>query len=56
MRSVKNWMPPFFRHPSIPPRPTRVEGEDSRDFVEAVLVKSQDLYQIVGDCGDEYRR
>ena len=34
MRSVKNWMPPFFRHPSIPPRPTRVEGEDSRDFVE----------------------
>jgi|GEM_PF-2793080 len=27
-------MPPFFRHPAIPPRPTRVEGEDSREYVE----------------------
>jgi len=22
MRSVKKWMPSFFRHPAIPPRPT----------------------------------
>ncbi|MEQ9549876.1 MAG: aldo/keto reductase [Coleofasciculus sp. G3-WIS-01] len=27
-----------------------------KEKIEAVLVKSQDLYQIVGDCGDEYRR
>ena len=24
--------------------------------IEAVLEKSRDLYQIIGDCGDEYRR
>jgi hypothetical protein len=28
-------MPPFFRHPAIPPCPTRVEGEDSREYVES---------------------
>jgi hypothetical protein len=27
-------MPSFFRHPAIPPRPTIVEGEDSREYVE----------------------
>lgn len=27
-----------------------------KEKIEAVLVKSQDLYQIIGDCGDEYRR
>ena len=24
--------------------------------IEAVLAKSRDLYQLIGDCGDEYRR
>jgi aryl-alcohol dehydrogenase-like predicted oxidoreductase len=24
--------------------------------IEAVLTKSRDLYQLIGDCGDEYRR
>ena len=26
------------------------------DRIESVLSRSQDLYQIIGDCGDEYRR
>jgi aryl-alcohol dehydrogenase-like predicted oxidoreductase len=26
------------------------------DQLNTVLVKSRDLYQIIGDCGDEYRR
>jgi hypothetical protein len=30
----KNWMPPFFRHPAIPPHPASAEGEDSREYVE----------------------
>lgn len=25
------------------------------DLVEAVLLKSRDLYRLIGDCGDEYR-
>ena len=25
------------------------------DEIEEVLARSNDLYQIVGDCGDEYR-
>ena len=29
---------------------------DDRSQIEAVLDKSQDLYSIIGDCGDEYRR
>jgi O-acetyl-ADP-ribose deacetylase (regulator of RNase III) len=32
-------MPPFFRHPAIPPRPTRVEGEDSREYVEGDITQ-----------------
>jgi aryl-alcohol dehydrogenase-like predicted oxidoreductase len=24
--------------------------------IETVLVKSRDLYRVIGDCGDEYRR
>ena len=24
--------------------------------IEAVLAKGRDLYRIIGDCGDEYRR
>ena len=24
--------------------------------IEAILAKSRDLYQVIGDCGDEYRR
>lgn len=28
---------------------------EDHDQIEAVLKKSRDLYQIVGDCGDEYR-
>ena len=29
--------------------------EDHED-IQAVLVKSRDLYHLIGDCGDEYRR
>jgi aryl-alcohol dehydrogenase-like predicted oxidoreductase len=31
---------------------------DAEDYaqIEAVLRKSRDLYQLIGDCGDEYRR
>ena len=33
-------------------------GLDTQDMdrLEAVLGKSRDLYQLIGDCGDEYRR
>ena len=33
-------------------------GLDTQDMdrIEAVLGKSRDLYQLIGDCGDEYRR
>ena len=31
-------------------------NEDDRDRIEAVLAKSRDLYELIGDCGDEYRR
>ena len=24
--------------------------------IEAILARSRDLYQLIGDCGDEYRR
>jgi len=24
--------------------------------IEAVLAKSRDLYQLIGDCGEAYRR
>lgn len=29
---------------------------EDRNRIEAVLHKSQDLYRLIGDCGDEYRR
>ncbi|MCI0846188.1 MAG: aldo/keto reductase, partial [Chloroflexi bacterium] len=29
---------------------------DDLSQIEAVLEKSLDLYQLIGDCGDEYRR
>ena len=32
-----------------------LEPEDL-DRLESVLSRSRDLYQIIGDCGDEYRR
>jgi aryl-alcohol dehydrogenase-like predicted oxidoreductase len=32
-----------------------LDGEDHAQL-EAVLAKSRDLYQLIGDCGDEYRR
>ena len=32
-----------------------LDGED-HDRIEAVLRESRDLYQLLGDCGDEYRR
>ena len=31
-------------------------GPDDLDKLESVLGRSRDLYQIIGDCGDEYRR
>jgi aryl-alcohol dehydrogenase-like predicted oxidoreductase len=33
----------------------RLDAEDQAQ-IEAVLGKSRDLYQLIGDCGDEYRR
>lgn len=32
-----------------------LDAEDAQQ-IEAVLEKSQDLYDLIGDCGDEYRR
>ncbi len=32
-----------------------LDAED-RAQIEAVLAQSQDLYRLIGDCGDEYRR
>ena len=32
-----------------------LDGEDQAQ-IESVLVRSRDLYQLIGDCGDEYRR
>ena len=31
---------------------------DTQDYnqINAVLGRSQNLYQLIGDCGDEYRR
>ena len=29
---------------------------DDHDAIEAVLANARDLYRIIGDCGDEYRR
>ena len=28
---------------------------DDLTMIEAILVKSRDLMQVIGDCGDEYR-
>jgi aryl-alcohol dehydrogenase-like predicted oxidoreductase len=30
--------------------------EGDRTQIETVLRQSRDLYQLIGDCGDEYRR
>lgn len=30
--------------------------EGDRTQIDAVLRQSRDLYQLIGDCGDEYRR
>jgi len=32
----------------------KLDSED-HELIEAVLGKSRDLYQLIGDCGDEYR-
>jgi aryl-alcohol dehydrogenase-like predicted oxidoreductase len=32
-----------------------LDAEDHTQ-IEAVLARSRDLYQLIGDCGDEYRR
>jgi hypothetical protein len=29
---------------------------EDHERMQTVLVKSRDLYQAIGDCGDEYRR
>ena len=31
-------------------------GDEDHEAIEAVLARSRDLYRIIGDCGDEYRR
>ncbi len=33
----------------------RLDNEDL-EAIEAVLARSRDLYRLIGDCGDEYRR
>jgi aryl-alcohol dehydrogenase-like predicted oxidoreductase len=33
----------------------RLDEEDQRE-IEGVLARSRDLYRLIGDCGDEYRR
>ena len=30
--------------------------EEDHNRIESVLERSRDLYRLVGDCGDEYRR
>ena len=32
-----------------------LDTEDQAD-IDAVLAKARDLYRLIGDCGDEYRR
>ncbi|HEY9653037.1 MAG TPA: aldo/keto reductase, partial [Coleofasciculaceae cyanobacterium] len=32
-----------------------LDAEDC-DRIHSVIEKSRDLYQLIGDCGDEYRR
>ena len=32
-----------------------LDTEDHAE-IEAILARSRDLYQLIGDCGDEYRR
>jgi aryl-alcohol dehydrogenase-like predicted oxidoreductase len=32
-----------------------LDGEDQAQ-IEAALIRSRDLFQLIGDCGDEYRR
>ena len=29
--------------------------DEDRDIIDAVLAKSNDLFKLIGDCGDEYR-
>ena len=29
---------------------------EDRNQIDTVLERSQDLYHLIGDCGDEYRR
>jgi aryl-alcohol dehydrogenase-like predicted oxidoreductase len=29
---------------------------EDHERMQAVLVKARDLYRVIGDCGDEYRR
>ncbi len=31
-------------------------GAEDREQINTVLAKSRDLFQLIGDCGDEYRR
>ena len=33
----------------------QLDADDLED-IEAVLALSRDLYRLIGDCGDEYRR
>ncbi|MEQ8465749.1 hypothetical protein [Coleofasciculus sp. E1-EBD-02] len=46
MCSLKGrWTPPFFLHPAIPPRITRVESEDSHVHVETTLQTLDRFYR-----------
>jgi aryl-alcohol dehydrogenase-like predicted oxidoreductase len=29
---------------------------ENYEHIQAVLARSRDLYRVIGDCGDEYRR
>ena len=70
--SVLRWVRRFEERGDVradPPRGrrSRIEEERARVFrihlddhdleaIEAALAHSRDLYHIIGDCGDEYRR
>ena len=44
-------------HTSDNARVFRIQlGAEDLEAIEAVLAQSRDLYHLIGDCGDEYRR
>ena len=49
--------PGVAEHTSDNARVFRIQlGAEDMEAIEAVLAQSSDLYRLIGDCGDEYRR